>query len=162
MATVTTIGHINNAIRFTQKIGNIYVGIGLGGTSKPNDTISNLYGLRRAEMVSLARMIEPSENFSGSYVTYGGNKYELISQNDAYKKNAHFIYIKASLAADEINGNTYDTVGVYTYPKFKQGVTGDVIPISAVDSPGYLEMYDSREPIDRSNLKITEQFIIEA
>ena len=162
MATVTATGHINNAIRFTQKIGNIYVGIGLGGTSKPNDTISNLYGLRRAEMVSLARMIEPSENFSGSYVTYGGNKYELISQNDAYKKNAHFIYIKASLAADEINGNTYDTVGVYTYPKFKQGVTGDVIPISAVDSPGYLEMYDSREPIDRSNLKITEQFIIEA
>ena len=55
MATVTTIGHINNAIRFTQKIGNIYVGIGLGGTSKTKDTISNLYGLRRAEMVSLAR-----------------------------------------------------------------------------------------------------------
>lgn len=162
MATVTTTGHINNAIRFTENIGDIYVGIGVGGTSKNQDSIVNLYGLKRAEMVSLARLISPDDNFSGSYVEYGGNKYELISQNNAYSKNAHFIYIKASLAADEIKGNTYDTVGVYTYPKFKQGVTGDVIPISAIDNPGYLEMYDSRSPVDRSNLKITEQFIIEA
>lgn len=162
MATVTTIGHINNAIRFTQKIGNIYVGIGLGGTSKTNDTISNLYGLRRADMVSLARMIDPSENFSGSYISYGGNKYELISQGDAYKKNAHFIYVKASLAPDELNGNTYDTVGIYTDPKFKLGVTGDIVPSDSIESTGYLEMYDSREPVDRTTLKITEQFIIEA
>lgn len=162
MATVTTIGHVNNAIRFTQKIGNIYVGIGLGGKSKNTDAISNLYGLRRAEMVSLARMIDPSENFSGSYVTYGGNKYELVSQDDAYNKNAHFIYVKASLAPDEISGNIYDTVGIYTDPKFAQGVTGDIIPSDSVESPGYLEMYDSREPVDRTTLKITEQFIIEA
>lgn len=162
MATVTATGHVNNAIRFTEKIGNIYVGIGAGGTSKNQDSLANLYGLRRAEMVSLARLISPNENFSGSYVEYGGNKYELVSQNNAYNKDAHFIYIKASLSADELMGNTYDTVGVYTYPKFKQGVTGDVIPISAIDNPGYLEMYDSRASVDRSNLKITEQFIIEA
>lgn len=162
MATVTTIGHINNAIRFTQKIGNIYIGIGVGGTSKTKDSINNLYGLRRAEIVSLARLIGPDENFSGSYVEYGGNKYELISQNNAYKQDAHFIYIKANLSPDELNGNTYDTVGVYTDPKFKQGVTGDIIPSSSIDNPGYLEMYDSREPVDRSAIKITEQFIIEA
>ena len=162
MATVTTTGHINNAIRFTENIGNIYIGIGVGGTSKNQDYLVNLYGLKRAEMVSLARLISPDEKFSGSYVEYSGNKYELVSKNNAYNKNAHFIYIKASLSADELKGTTYDTVGVYTYPKFKQGVTGDVIPINAVDSPGYLEMYDSRSPVDRSNLKITEQFIIEA
>lgn len=162
MATVTKTGHVNNAIRFIEKIGSIYVGIGVNGVSNNEDAFTNLYGVKRAEVVSLARLIDPSENFLGSFIEYGGNKYELVSQGEAYNKNAHFIYVKASILPDELQGTSYDTAGILTSPKFSPNVTADIIPSSSIENQGYLEMYDSRDVIDRSAIKITEQFIIEA
>lgn len=162
MATVTKTGHVNNAIRFTEEIGSIYVGIGVNGVSNDDDAFTNLYGVKRAEVVSLARLIDPTENFLGSYVEYGGNKYELISRGEAYNKNAHFVYVKATILPDELQGVEYDTAGILTNPTFSPNVTADIVPSESIENPGDLEMYDSRASIDRSTIKITEQFIIEA
>ena len=162
MATVTNIGHVNNAIRLTNQISNIYIGLGTGGVDTNETKLNTFLGVRRADTVSLARLIPATETYTGSYVLYGGNKYELVSQANAYIKKANYVYIKTTLAPDELPGKSYDTVALLTSPTFKVGVTGDVVPSASVVNQGFLEMYETREALDRSNLKVTEQFIIEA
>lgn len=172
MATVTNTGHVNNAIRLTQNVGNIYIGI--GGTNEwatpsmpPEEDpttiqLGTIIGMKKADTVSLARLIPDTENFTGSYIQYAGKKYELVSQRDAYKKDAHFVYVKATIEPGDLPTGSYRTVGMFTSPKFATGVTGDVIPAESIVSQGSLEMFENRVALDRTNLKINEQFIIEA
>lgn len=162
MAIVTNVGQVNNALRLSSLVGNIYIGLGSGGISTDETQLNNLLGLRRADTVSLARLIPSTETYTGSYVLYGGNKYELVSKSVAYDKKAHFVYVKTTVDPDELPGATYDTVALFTSPTFKVGVAGDVVPSASVVNQGFLEMYETREALDRSNLKVTEQFIIEA
>lgn len=172
MATVTNVGHVNNAIRLAQRVGNIYIGIG-GSVAWPNENkppeedimtneIPNLIGMKRAEVVSIARLIPDDENFNGTHIEYGGKRYELVPQSKAYEKQARFVYISATIAPDELSSDYYRVVGLLTNPIFKDGITGDVVPAESIISQGNLEMYENRKPVDRTSLKINEQFIIEA
>ena len=172
MAIVTNSGHVNNAIRLTDEIGKLYIAI--GGTEEWTNpsippaeqemqtTIPSLIGMKKADTVSLARLVSESEEAPANAIKYGGNTYELVSRNDAYTKNALYVYVKATISPEDLPVGKYRVVGLLENPTFNTGVTGDAIPANQVKSQGVLSMYENRVAVDRTNLKINEQLIIKA
>lgn len=172
MAIVTTAGHVNNAIRLTDEVGKLYIGIGGTGEwnnpsippeeNKTQTTIPTFIGMKKADTVSLARLVPDTETPPANVINYGGKKYELVSRKDAYNKQAEYVYVKATISPDDLPAGAYRIVGLLENPTLGEGVTGDAIPANKVISQGVLSMYENRIAVDRTNLKINEQLIIKA
>ena len=172
MAIVTTAGHVNNAIRLTEEVGKLYIGIGgteewTSPTTPPAEldtqtTIPTFIGMKKADTVSLARLVPDTETPPANVIEYGGKKYELVSRNDAYSKGAMFVYVKATIAPADLPVGKYRIVGLLENPTVNSGVTGDAVPANQVKSQGILSMYENRVAVDRTNLKINEQIIVKA
>lgn len=167
MATVTTIGHVDNAIRFASLVGKLHIGLGYSGKGKASESedtvqLENLIGLKRPGKVSLAYLYKGTDS-DNSVITYNHKKYKLCTQSEAFEKDARFVYISALIKSDDFENFTYDQVALYNGSTFKTGVTGDAIKPDNITKLGQFIAYENRTPIKKqAGVNIEEQMLFEA
>lgn len=160
----TTSGHVSRAILF-QQMPYIYFGLGRpepwpGETEAaeaneefsaplPNVdalTVDSLIGMKKVDVKAL---VVPDEEGT---VVYRDRVWRKISAEEAIQKQAHWVYLEASIYYDELPATAYRQIGVYSMVQLKEGVPANqsVLLPEHIESQGILEILDNRKVVTRN------------
>lgn len=171
MAKSTLRSRVSIALQYQQKQANAYLVFGKS-SSWTNDNnppeedentaaISEIIGYKKTKQFSLARPLKQGETPIYPTVTYGGNTWVLIPNDQAYNEKAHWLYVEAEIQPADFPLGMFRQVGVQLGVTPKPGVLKQNLLPSEVSSVGELWFFENREPQNRrGSTMIKEQFII--
>lgn len=160
----TASGHVSRAILF-QQLPAIYFGLGRPEpwegeveAAENNEefsaplpsadalTVDNLIGMKRVDVKSL---VIPDEEGT---VVYRDRVWRKISADEAIQKQAHWVYIEASIYYDELPATAYRQIGVYSMVTLNDGVpeSQSVLLPQHIKHQGILEVLDNRKVVTRN------------
>ncbi len=103
------------------------------------------------------QLVIPTTDTTGNIITWRGGNYKIVPTENAMTEGAHWVYIKAEIAFEELPATTFRQIGVCTGLVRKGGVDPNktILSPSDVQSIGYLELIENRKPISH-NIDTTE------
>lgn len=168
MTTTTLNAHVDVALYLKDKLVSGYVG--LGKTSpwvnednppkpeKDKEVLDELIGLKKPKTVSICRPLREGETTNNPTVQYLGKDWVLVSDDEAKKEEAYYVYVEAEINPRDFPEGTYRQVGVYS----NVNESKTVLSAEEAEGKGLLEFYENRPPYNRKgNVKIVERFIVE-
>ena len=176
LPVTTVMGHVSRAISFCELPG-IYFAIGRT-TPWPGELeaaelhtdytvplppieatgLDELIGMKR---VSTKSLVVPDADGT---IIYRDNVWRRITPEEAIRRQAHWVYIEASIYYDELPDTNYREIGVFTRVRLKEGVPElkQVILPEEIEDTGVLEILDYRKVVTRNeDTKDTFSMIIQ-
>lgn len=171
MSLITNVGRVANALRLYKQYQTMYVGLGNSTAEWDNpklptpevptqSTLPGLLGMKKVTTTSLARLADSTTPTTAKTVLFGNRKFELVAVADAPARDGFYLYVEAKFEPTDFTSGTYRSVGLFTNPVFKDGVTGAVVPAGEITNQGTLEMYENRQAMSLGTATITQQFMI--
>ena len=160
----TTAGHISRAILF-QQMPYIYFGLGRSSPwdgeleaaesgeefSSPLPSVDakgldELIGMKRVDVKAL---VIPDEEGT---VVYRDRIWRKITPEEAIQKDAHWVYLEASIYYDELPARAYRQIGIYSMVTLNDGVPENksVLLPADIKNTGILEILDNRKVVTRN------------
>ncbi|MDH6351938.1 hypothetical protein [Brevibacillus sp. 1238] len=124
-----------------------------------NGTIENLVALKRADQVRYA-LPDPA----GDIEITTGQKYRLVSEEEAIANNSRWVYVQAWFKYDQFPVTTYRQTGVFVNVKLRTGVpvNKDVALPDDVESYGFFVNLSNLDPVVRDkHSRESIEYIIE-
>lgn len=171
MSTITNVGRVANALRLYKQASVMYIGLGNSASEWDNPKLPAtevstqtelpaLLGMKKVARISLARLADDTTPTTATKIKFDSRDFELVSVTDAPTKGGYYLFVEAKFEPTDFTGGTYRSIGLFTNPVFKEGVTGEVVPAGSITSQGTLEMYENRQTMSLGSASIAQQFMI--
>lgn len=168
MAIATSISRHTRAKAFKDSTGTLFIGIGKSTQwnssdtpPQPSDSATSLSEPIGYKQVDTKEFVIRDSNGT---IEYLGEKWKIVSDQEAQTSKSRWIYIKASINYTELPTTTYRQIGIFSGLKRRSGVLASksaLLP-SEVESVGSLEVIDNTTPNTRSaNQKDHIHYILE-
>jgi len=170
MAITTTNAHVNVALYLKNKVESTYIGIGRtseweNDSTPPQPTrdetsLDETIGYKKVDTASLCRKLSRGEETNYSTVTYQGEEWALVPDEQAYEEQATHVYFEGTIEGNELPLGLYRQVGIFTGLEPNEGETNEALTPDKVMNQGLLEAIENRPPYNRvEQTRIVERFI---
>ena len=85
------------------------------------------------------------------YIIYGGHKWVVSSQDNAYTNDAHYVLVTATISENSVDAFTYRQIGIRKGTTFASTVTGTIATPTNVTDKGKLWFYENKTARNHTN-----------